>query len=68
MGAEPQFNNGGTPPVAHNKTVRFGIFEVDLRACELRKGGMKIKLHGQPFAVLAILLERPGEVVSREEL
>ena len=48
--------------------VRFGAFEVDLRAEELWKSGRKKKLTGQPFAVLAILLERPGEVVSREEL
>ncbi|MGB6934778.1 MAG: winged helix-turn-helix domain-containing protein, partial [Acidobacteriaceae bacterium] len=48
--------------------VRFGAYEVDLRAKELRKAGRKRKLTGQPFSVLAILLERPGEVVSREEL
>ena len=48
--------------------VRFGTFEVDLRAGELRKAGVKLKLTGQPFQVLAILLERPGEVVTREEL
>jgi len=48
--------------------VRFGAFEVDLRSGELRKGGAKIKLYGQPFNVLAILLERPGQVVTREEL
>jgi DNA-binding winged helix-turn-helix (wHTH) protein len=48
--------------------VRFGVFEVDLRAGELRKNGSKRKLAGQPFHVLAILLERPGEVVTREEL
>jgi DNA-binding winged helix-turn-helix (wHTH) protein/Tol biopolymer transport system component len=48
--------------------VRFGVFEVDLRAGELWKSGRKKKLTGQPFAVLAILLERPGEVISREEL
>jgi len=48
--------------------VRFGIFDVDLRTGELRKGGAKIKLHGQPFNVLAIPLERPGQVVTREEL
>ena len=48
--------------------VRFGVFEVDLRAGELRKNGPKLKLAGQPFQVLAILLERPGEVVTREEL
>jgi len=48
--------------------VRFGGFEVDLRTQELWKSGRKRKLTGQPFAVLAILLEHPGEVVSREEL
>ena len=48
--------------------VRFGAFEVDLRAGELWKSGRKRKLTGQPFSVLAILLERPGEVISREEL
>jgi DNA-binding winged helix-turn-helix (wHTH) protein len=50
------------------RLVRFGTFEVDLQAGELRKGGVKLKLTGQPFQVLTILLERPGEVVKREEL
>ena len=68
MGAEPQLTNGGTLPLASNKAIRFGTFEVDLRAGELRKGGLKIKLQGQPFALLAMLLERPGEVIGREEL
>jgi TolB-like protein len=48
--------------------VRFGIFEVDLRTGEIWKSGRKLKMTGQPFSVLAILLERPGEVISREEL
>jgi DNA-binding winged helix-turn-helix (wHTH) protein len=48
--------------------IRFGVFEVDLRAGELRKQGVKIKLQDQPFQLLQILLERPGEVVTREEL
>lgn len=48
--------------------VRFGIFEVDLRTGEIWKSGRRLKLTGQPFTVLAILLERPGEVISREEL
>jgi len=48
--------------------VRFGVFEADLRAGELRKNGLKIRLPGQPFEVLAVMLERPGEVVTREEL
>ncbi len=49
-------------------TVRFGLFEADLHTRELRKSGIKIKLHDQPFQVLAFLLERPGEIVTREEL
>ncbi len=48
--------------------IRFSVFEVDLRAGELRKLGVKIKLQDQPFKLLQILLERPGEVVTREEL
>jgi len=44
------------------------VFEVDLKACELRKHGFRIKLAEQPFQVLAFLLERPGEIVTREEL
>ncbi len=48
--------------------IRFGVFEVDLRAGELRKQGLKIKLQEQPFQVLVMLLERAGEVVTREEL
>ncbi len=51
-----------------SRVVRFGVFEVDLHAGELRKSGLKIKLQGQPFQILAILLERPGELVTREEL
>ena len=48
--------------------VRFGQFEVDLNARELRKAGIRIKIHEQPFQVLEALLERPGEVVTRDEL
>ncbi len=48
--------------------IRFGPFEADLRAGELRKHGVKLKLVGQPFEVLAMLLERPGQLVTREEL
>ena len=50
------------------RVVRFGVIEVDLIARELRKRGLRIKLHGQPFEVLAMLLEHSGEVVTREEL
>jgi|SRR5215469_3009049 len=48
--------------------VRFGVFEVDLRTGELRKQGVRIRLQEQPFRILQILLERPGELVTREEL
>ena len=48
--------------------VGFGVFEVDLDAGELRKQGVRVKLQEQPFQVLRILLERPGKVVTREEL
>jgi len=51
-----------------SRTVRFGLFEVDLRAGELRKNGVKIKLQEQPFRILVSLLRQPGEVVTREEL
>ena len=50
------------------RCVKFGNFEVDLRSGELRKAGRKLRLSGQPFQVLTILLEHPGEVVTREEL
>jgi len=50
------------------QTRRFGVFEVDLRAAELRKRGVRIKLQEQPFRILSLLLEHPGEVVSREDL
>src|SRR5467141_2266828 len=57
-------------PVLHRprEVIRFGPFELDLRAGELRKHGRKTRLQQQPFRVLALLLEHPGEVVTREEL
>jgi len=48
--------------------LRFGVFEVDVRAGEVRKQGARIKLQEQPFHVLTVLLQRPGEVITREEL
>ncbi len=53
---------------SQTQPVRFGSFELDLRAGELRKQGVKIKLQEQPFRILAMLLEHPGQVVTREEL
>jgi len=51
-----------------SQVVRFGIFELDIRAGELRKQGRKIRIQDQPFRLLALLLGRAGEVVTREEL
>src|SRR5271157_1965488 len=48
--------------------LRFGVFEFDPKAGELRKKGLKIRLQGQPVEILAMLLERPGETITREEL
>ena len=48
--------------------IRFESFELDLRTCELRKDGSPVKLQGQPMQILVMLLERPGEIVTREEL
>jgi cholera toxin transcriptional activator len=57
-------------PPGHDagKLVRFGIFEMDLAAGELRKSGSKVRLQEQPFQLLAYLVQRPGEVVTREDL
>jgi DNA-binding winged helix-turn-helix (wHTH) protein len=59
---------GMATPGCSTLVLRFDVFEVDLRACELYKAGRKIKLQVLPFQVLALLLERPGEIVRREEL
>ena len=50
------------------RTIRFGTFELDLAAGELRKNGRKVRLQDQPFQLLAALVEKPGEVVTREDL
>src|SRR6201997_143864 len=55
-------------PVRHMAIVRFGTYEVSLQSGEMRKGGVRIKVQQQPMKLLEILLERPGEVVTREEL
>ena len=54
--------------VPNSQLVLFGAFEVDLRLGELRKNGIRVKLTGQPFQILAILLEHPGDLVTREQL
>jgi len=58
---EPRVDNG-------NRTIHFGAFEADLRLGEIRKWGVRVKLQDQPFKVLQILLEHPGDLVTREEL
>src|SRR4029077_10561466 len=50
------------------RIIRFGEFEFDVRAAELRKGETRIRLQEQPFRILVMLLEHPGEVVLREEI
>ena len=55
-------------PTSPANLVRFGIFEVDLAAGELRKSGVRIRLQEQPFQVLTLLVQRPSELVTREEL
>jgi TolB-like protein/DNA-binding winged helix-turn-helix (wHTH) protein len=56
------------PPAPSSQTVRFAQFEVDLRAGELRKQGRRLRLQEQPLRVLAMLVDRAGELVTREEL
>lgn len=51
-----------------SSTIHFGAFQIDLHTRELRKNGTKLKLSGQPFQILAFLVERPSELVTREEL
>ena len=53
---------------AQNGVFRFGSFEADLGASELRRNGIRLKLQSQPFRVLALLLQRPGQILTREEL
>jgi cholera toxin transcriptional activator len=55
-------------PQNNRRIARFGVFEADLNAGELRKSGVRLRLQGQPFQVLALLLERAGDVVTRDEL
>jgi len=60
MAAEPQNEN--------HRTIRFGVFDADLRTQELRRQGTRLKLPRQSFQILQMLLERSGELVTREEL
>jgi cholera toxin transcriptional activator len=64
------YTTASSTPVPQNnsKIARFGVFELDLTAGELRKNGRKLRLQEQPLQILALLLERAGDVVTREEL
>src|SRR5216683_1655280 len=62
----PTLSGSGTRNT--RRTLRFGVFEFDVRTGELRKHGVKLRLQGKPLQVLQALVERPGDVVTREEL
>jgi DNA-binding winged helix-turn-helix (wHTH) protein len=55
-------------PLRPTSVVRFGTYEVSLQSGEVRKAGLRIRVQQQPMKLLEILLERPGEVITREEL
>src|SRR5512147_1505894 len=55
-------------PGSEKRFLRFGSFELDLRARELRNGSTRLRLQEQPFEILRLMLERPGDVVTRDEL
>ena len=56
------------PQANHSGALRFGVYEVDPSGGELRRSGLKIRLQEQPFQILTALLERPGQIVSRDDL
>src|SRR5689334_6239764 len=58
----------GPRPVSTESVLRFGVFELDLAARELRKSGVRLRLQDQPFQVLGALVEKRGAIVTREEL
>lgn len=55
-------------PAQNSRVLRFGVFEADLQEFQLRRDGLRIRLQEQPFQILSILLDHPGETVTREEL
>lgn len=55
-------------PASTSKLVQFGVFELDLQKAELRRQGVRVKLQEQSLKVLQVLLEHPGQIVSREQL
>jgi DNA-binding winged helix-turn-helix (wHTH) protein/Tfp pilus assembly protein PilF len=57
-----------TKELSPRRVLRFGVFQINLAARELRKHGVRVRLPGQPFCILSILLEKPGQVITREEM
>ena len=57
-----------TKELSPSRVLRFGVFQINLAARELRKYGVRIRLPGQPFCILSILLEKPGQIITREEM
>ena len=57
-----------TKSLSPSGILRFGVFQLNLAARELRKHGVRVRLPGQPFSILSMLLERPGDIVTREEM
>lgn len=57
-----------SPLTTARRIVRFGVFELDAYSAELRRAGTRLNLQAQPLQVLKLLLERPGELVTREDL
>src|SRR5215813_7777734 len=57
-----------TPQISEHRICRFGLYEADLDAGTLKRHGIPVKLQEQPFRILTFLLERPGHIISREEL
>ncbi len=73
--SEPSMNSGTqeftgsvAQPSGQKGLVQFGVFELNMQTGELRKSGVRVRLQGKPFQILQALLERPGEVVTREDL
>jgi DNA-binding winged helix-turn-helix (wHTH) protein len=53
---------------SNSRVLRFGVFQINIAAQELRKHGVRVRLPGQPFCILSMLLEKPGEILTREEI
>jgi DNA-binding winged helix-turn-helix (wHTH) protein/Tol biopolymer transport system component len=68
MHESPVDSDSAVPAGIHPCTVRFGAFEISLDTGELRKHGVRVRLQRRPFHILRALLEKPGQVISREEL